>query len=102
MLDTERNSKLHLFDTLGTIAIIDIQKNIAWLNIEREQTFTDSGFDYDIASTSNFMKVSRKQPHILCSALLQPISRPIISQKSIFGINTLTHQKCLKLQKKLD
>ena len=57
MLDTERNSKLHLFDTLGTIAIIDIQKNIAWLNTEREQAFTDSGFDYDIASTSNLMKV---------------------------------------------
>lgn len=71
MLDTERNSKLHLFDTLGTIAIIDIQKNIAWLNTEREQAFTDSGFDYDIASTSNFMKVSRKQPHILSDWLWQ-------------------------------
>lgn len=71
MLDTERNSKLHLFDTLGTIAIIDIQKNIAWLNTEREQAFTDSGFDYDIASTSNFMKVSRKHPHILSDWLWQ-------------------------------
>ena len=71
MLDSERNSKLHLFDTLGTIAIIDIQKNIAWLNTEREQAFTDSGFDYDIASTSNFMKVSRKQPHILSDWLWQ-------------------------------
>ena len=71
MLDSERNSKLHLFDTLGTIAIIDIQKNIAWLNTEREQAFTDSGFDYDIASTSNFMKVSRKHPHILSDWLWQ-------------------------------
>lgn len=71
MLDKERNSKLHLFDTLGTIAIIDVQKNIAWLNTEREQTFTDSGFDYDIASTSNFMKVSRKQPYILSDWLWQ-------------------------------
>ena len=58
MLDTERNSKLHLFDTLGTIAIIDIQKNIAWLNIEREQTFTDSGFDYDIASVNGNLKLT--------------------------------------------
>ena len=71
MLDSERNSKLHLFDTLGTIAIIDIQKNIAWLNTEREQGFTGSGFDYVIASPSNFMKVSRKHPHILSDWLWQ-------------------------------
>ena len=71
MLDQERNSKLHLFDTLGTIAIIDVQNNIAWLNTTREQDFTEFGFDYDIASTSNFMKVSRKQPHILSDWLWQ-------------------------------
>ena len=71
MLDKERNSKLHLFDNLGTIAIIDVQKNIAWLNTEREQAFTDSGFGYDIASTSNFMKVSRKQTYLLNDWLWQ-------------------------------
>ena len=71
MLDKERHSKLHLFDTLGTIAIIDVQKNIAWLNTEREQAFTDSGFGYDIASTSSFMKVSRKQAYILSDWLWQ-------------------------------
>ena len=71
MLDKERHSKLHLFDTLGTIAVIDIQQNIAWLNPHREQAYTDSGFDYDIASTSNFLKVSRKQPYILSDWLWQ-------------------------------
>lgn len=71
MLDKERNSKLHLFDSLGTIAIIDVQKNIVWLNPEREQAFTNSGFDYDIATTSNFMKVSRKQAYIMSDWLWQ-------------------------------
>lgn len=65
MLDKEHYSKLHLFDDLGTIAIIDIQQNIAWLNPTRQKIGTTSGFNYDIASTSDFMKVSRKHPYIL-------------------------------------
>lgn len=65
MVNTEKHSKLHLFDQNGTLAIIDANQNIVWLNPNNLVTTTDFSFKYDLASTTDLLKVSRKDKHIL-------------------------------------
>ncbi|WP_180015681.1 hypothetical protein [Acinetobacter sp. YH16031] len=64
MLHAEKG-KLHLYDQHGTIAIIDSAKNLAWLNKDRAETSTDFSFQYDFASTSDLLKVTRRETQIL-------------------------------------
>ncbi|ENU98085.1 MULTISPECIES: hypothetical protein [Acinetobacter] len=64
MLHPEKG-KLHLYDRHGTIAIIDSAKNLAWLNKDRAETGTDFSFQYDFASTSDLLKVTRRETQIL-------------------------------------
>ena len=64
MLHPEKG-KLHLYDQHGTIAIIDSAKNLAWLNKDRAETGTDFSFQYDFASTSDLLKVTRRETQIL-------------------------------------
>ncbi|MGL5402923.1 MAG: hypothetical protein ACRC9I_03910 [Acinetobacter sp.] len=59
MLSPE-NARLHLFDDHGTLAIIDTRSQIAWLEPTRLNTQTNHSFNYKFATTSDFIKVSRK------------------------------------------
>jgi hypothetical protein len=59
MLNPE-NARLHLFDDHGTLAIIDTRSQIAWLEPTRLNTQTNHSFNYKFATTSDFIKVSRK------------------------------------------
>ena len=59
MLNPE-NARLHLFDDHGTLAIIDTRSQIAWLEPTRIHTQTNHSFNYEFATTSDFIKVSRR------------------------------------------
>ena len=65
MYAEDNHEKLHLYDDLGTIAVIDTAQNIAWLNLERQLQHTDASFKYDFASIEDMTHVSRKHPVIL-------------------------------------
>lgn len=54
------NGRLHLFDDHGTLAVIDTRSQTAWLEPTRVQTQTNHSFNYEFATTSDFMRVSRK------------------------------------------
>lgn len=62
---THKDSKLHLYDSLGTLAVIQLEKNQAWINPARINTKTDFNFNCEIATTDALSKVDRKQTFIL-------------------------------------
>ena len=41
------------------------QQNLSWLNKDRAETGTDFSFQYDFASTSDLLKVTRRETQIL-------------------------------------
>ena len=53
--------KLHFKDQFGTLAIIDHYRHFAWLEPSRQQIQTDHSIEYSQASTTDFIKVSRKK-----------------------------------------
>lgn len=63
--DNENNSRIHLQDNLGTLAVIQPEKNIAWINLQRTTISTNYSFHYDLANTTALTKVSRKYNVIL-------------------------------------
>ena len=65
MHNAEAHNKLHIFDTHGSLGVIDIANNLAYSNPERTLNHTDFSFNYDFASTTDLTKVSRKNSHIL-------------------------------------
>ena len=65
MLTDLPKNKLHLYDNQGSIAIIDIENNSVWSNPNRLQPTTDLSFKYDLASTSDLVKVDRTESVIL-------------------------------------
>ena len=60
MFDPE-NGRLHVFDDRGTLAVIDTRTEQVWAEPTRVMQQTDSSFNYDLAKTSDFVKVSRKK-----------------------------------------
>lgn len=65
MSSNTSNVKLHLSDHQGSIAVIDSSKNLTWLNPHHSAYQTDFSFKYDLASTNDLLKVSRKESLIL-------------------------------------
>lgn len=65
MMDKTNHSRLHLYDREGTLGVIDLNQNVVWLSNERQPKRTDSSFNYEIASTNNLMRVSRKERLVL-------------------------------------
>ena len=65
MLDKRVHTKMHLYDDQGTLGIIDLNKNVVWLNTERNAKHTDFSFQYDLATTTDLTRVSRKEYIIL-------------------------------------
>lgn len=61
LLNSEEHTKMHLYDQHGTLAIIDLAQNLAWPNTERSSFKTDHTFNYELASTSDLLRVSRKE-----------------------------------------
>lgn len=53
--------KIILSDQLGTIAIIDHHAHFVWLEATRNEYHIDRSISYRAASTSDFIKVSRKR-----------------------------------------
>lgn len=60
-----KNTKLHLFDDQGTLAIIQLEKNQAWINPSRNLYITDFSFDCELSTTTALTKVNRKETLIL-------------------------------------
>lgn len=57
--------KILINDQFGTLAIIDHHAHLAWLEPTREAYKTDLSIQYAAATTTDFIKVSRKQHHNL-------------------------------------
>ncbi|MBJ6354343.1 MULTISPECIES: hypothetical protein [unclassified Acinetobacter] len=64
-LHSQENTKLHLFDDKGTLAIIDNRTQIAWVEPSRQKAYTNMSFNFAFAKTSDFTKVSRKKSYYL-------------------------------------
>lgn len=64
-LHSPENTKLHLFDDKGTLAIIDNRAQIAWIEPSRQKAHTNMSFNFAFAKTSDFTKVSRKKSYYL-------------------------------------
>jgi hypothetical protein len=62
---THKDDKLHLYDSFGTLAVIQLEKNQAWIPSTRLNTQTDFNFNCEIATTDALSKVDRKQTLIL-------------------------------------
>ena len=65
MMDVHSHTRVHLFDQKGTLGIIDLNQNVVWLSPERQPQHTDNTFNYEIASTNNLTRVSRKECFIM-------------------------------------
>jgi hypothetical protein len=65
MLDKHAHPKMRLYDSQGTLGIIDLNKNVVWINSERNAKHTDFSFNYDLATTTDLTRVSRKEYIIL-------------------------------------
>lgn len=65
MMNSTANSKWHLYDNNGSLAVIDPTKNLVWLNTQHIPKITNFSFHYDLASTTDLLKVSRKDSFIL-------------------------------------
>ncbi len=63
--NTQYNSKLHLQDDAGTLAVIHPVQNTAWLNTQRTIKGTNHSFDYNLANITDLTKVSRKDTFVL-------------------------------------
>ncbi|MEB3768283.1 hypothetical protein [Acinetobacter sp. MD2] len=59
------NTRLHLFDDTGTLAIIDLRRKIAWAISENNQIKTNQNFCYELAKMNDLTKVSRKHEYLL-------------------------------------
>lgn len=64
MFDPE-NGRLHLFDEKGTLAVVDTRTEQVWIEPTRLTQSTNHTFNYDLAKTSDFVKVSRKRSYDL-------------------------------------
>ncbi|NUF15534.1 hypothetical protein, partial [Acinetobacter lactucae] len=64
-LHNPENTKLHLFDEKGTLAIIDNRIQLAWIEPSRQKAHTNISFNFTFAKTSDFTKVSRKKSYYL-------------------------------------
>ncbi|PJG65566.1 hypothetical protein [Acinetobacter seifertii] len=64
-LHSQENTKLHLFDDKGTLAIIDNRTQVAWVEPSRQKAHTNMSFNFAFAKTSDFTKVSRKKGYYL-------------------------------------
>ena len=64
-LHSPDNTKLHLFDDKGTLAIIDNRTQTAWVEPSRQKAHTNMSFNFAFAKTSDFTKVSRKKGYCL-------------------------------------
>lgn len=53
--------KVHLFDQLGSLAVIDHHMHVAWINPKRMLPHTDGSLQYASATIEDFSAVSRKQ-----------------------------------------
>lgn len=62
---THKDTKLHLFDSLGTLAVIQLEKNQVWVNSSRNTLQTDFNFNCEVATTNALTKVDRKNTLIL-------------------------------------
>ena len=62
---TYKNSKLHIFDDNGTLAIIELEKNLAWINPARLNPTTNFSFNCEISNLNSLARVNRKNPVIL-------------------------------------
>ncbi|MFC6052380.1 hypothetical protein A6M14_12935 [Acinetobacter sp. Ac_877] len=62
---THKDIKLHLFDSLGTLAVIQLEKNQVWVNSSRNSLETDFNFNCEVATTNALTKVDRKNTLIL-------------------------------------
>ena len=65
LYDIQHNSKLHLQDDAGTLAVIHPAQNTAWLSTQRTIKSTNQSFHYNLANTTDLTKVSRKDKFIL-------------------------------------
>jgi hypothetical protein len=65
MMDRNIHTRVHLFDQKGTLGIIDLNQNVVWLSPERQPKSTDHTFNFEIASTTNLARVSRKERFIM-------------------------------------
>ena len=65
LYDIQHNSKLHLQDDAGTLAVIHPAQNTAWLSTQRTIKNTNQSFHYNLANTTDLTKVSRKDKFIL-------------------------------------
>jgi hypothetical protein len=65
MLNHEVHHKIHLYDNQGTLGILDLAKNLVWINTDRNAKKTDHSLSYDLASTTDLTRVSRKERIIL-------------------------------------
>ncbi|MEB3755087.1 hypothetical protein [Acinetobacter sp. MD2(2019)] len=59
------NTRLHLFDDTGTLAIIDLRRKIAWAISENNQIKINQNFRYELAKMNDIAKVSRKHEYLL-------------------------------------
>lgn len=57
----QESRKIILSDQLGTVAIIDHYAHLVWLEATRDEYQTDRSISYKAATTSDFIKVSRKR-----------------------------------------
>lgn len=65
LYNMDKDAKLHLFDNQGTLAIIQIEKNQAWINNSRTSLTTNFSFDCEVSTTTALTKVNRKETIIL-------------------------------------
>lgn len=65
MNNAESGNKLLISDSSGPLAVIDISQNLVLCSPERIPQHTDFHFTYDLASTTDLIKVSRKNCFIL-------------------------------------
>ena len=59
------NSKLHIYDSKGTIAVLELENNLAWLNEDRRPLQTDFSFNCEVANINALTRVNRRTPYIL-------------------------------------
>lgn len=53
---------MHIFDQLGSLAIVDHHQHCVWINSQRTQAHTDGSLQYNSAIIEDFSNVSRKYP----------------------------------------
>lgn len=69
----QEHGKVLVSDQFGTLAIIDNRAHLAWLEPTRQEFQTDRSIKFELATTSDFMKVSRKKTFNLENCLFNLI-----------------------------